>query len=132
MADDFDAKMEEVSERILHNYLGLRSLSALLPIPVQLPEGNIVGQEVLDAVRRLGEIVEDQPMPEQTQTAVAAAAGFYLASIDLFGLQLTHPETDRTLSLHCNLAGTWDALTFVMQWLLGPDDSDDSEEEDQG
>lgn len=86
MSDNEDRMLAAVSHGLTVTYSGLIATCAMLPVPITLPEGLVTNLEAVPAVRRVTDIVEEQPMPEEQHAMLYTASTLWLAAMDLFEL----------------------------------------------
>ncbi|MFE5771429.1 hypothetical protein ACFQ7O_24050 [Streptomyces sp. NPDC056485] len=120
MSDIADEMRNQLGAHLTRAYGALVTVSLNLPVPVTLPDGVVTNMEAVPAVRRLLEIVEDQPMPEEAQANLFAACAFWLGAEDLFRLLCTEEFNGaRAHSCAANLIMTEETLEDVTNFLLG-------------
>jgi hypothetical protein len=122
MSDEFDAKIERITERMAVTYAGLMACCERLPLPIKLPTGNIGGEHAIAAVRRVTEIARDQPIPEEQQAYLYGSCIQWLVAIDLLGLQLIDEHVDREPGIELNLRGAYETLIALAAWLMESED----------
>ncbi|MFC7869651.1 hypothetical protein ACFUS2_00625 [[Kitasatospora] papulosa] len=86
MSDFEELATRKIAAHLSVTYSGLATLCAALPIPVTLPTGAVSNLEAIPAVRRLMDITEDQPLPEQQQATLFAVGAFWLGAMDSYSL----------------------------------------------
>ncbi|MFI0530301.1 hypothetical protein ACH3XX_09655 [Streptomyces scabiei] len=126
MADSQDMTMGYLASRIGDIYTGIALLCMSLPVEIVLPIGSVSNVEVIPAVRRVAEIVEDQPMPEEVQAELFASCVFWLAAIDLYGLLTRDFHEVRVQSALANLIMAEDSAKAVAVWIREQPDPEDS------
>ncbi|WP_267244367.1 hypothetical protein [Streptomyces sp. PR69] len=118
MSDFEDQAMKRLSAHLSSTYAALAALCLNLPVPITLPTGAVSNIEATPAVRRIMEIVEDQPMPEAQQASLFAACAFWLGALDLYGLLAQGEFSDaRAHSAAANLLMASDTMSDVAEWL---------------
>ncbi|MDX3831375.1 hypothetical protein [Streptomyces europaeiscabiei] len=123
MADSQDMAMSYLASRIGDIYTAIALLCMSLPVEIVLPIGSVSNIEVIPAVRRVAEIVEDQPMPEEVQAELFASCVFWLAAIDLYGLLTQDFHEVRVQSALANLIMAEDSAKAVAVWIKDQQDS---------
>lgn len=123
MADSQDMTMGYLASRIGDIYTAIALLCMSLPVEIVLPIGSVSNVEVIPAVRRVAEIVEDQPMPEEVQAELFASCVFWLAAIDLYGLLTQDFHEVRVQSALANLIMAEDSAKVVAAWIKDQLDS---------
>lgn len=89
MSDHEDEMLATVSHGLTVAYTGLIATCAMLPVPITLPEGVVTNLDAVPAVRRVCELADQQPMPEEQQAMLYTGATLWLAAMDLFELLRT-------------------------------------------
>ncbi|TXL91598.1 hypothetical protein [Streptomyces sp. IB2014 016-6] len=117
MADSEDQAMKTLARHLSQAYTVLATLCLNLPVPVTLPTGAVSNLEVVQAVRRMMEITEDQPMPEEQQASLFAACSFWLGALDLYGVLTREFHTARAHSAAANLIMCDDTMHDLIVWL---------------
>jgi len=117
MADSQDMEMGRLASRIGEIYTALALICMSLPVEIVLPIGSVSNIETIPAVRRVVEIVEDQPMPEEVQAELYASCIFWLAAIDLYGLLTEDYHEARVQSALANLIMADDSAGMVAEWI---------------
>jgi len=117
MADSQDQAMGYLSSRLSEIYSALALICMSLPVEIVLPVGAVSNVEAIPAVRRVVEIVEDQPMPEEIQAELYACCVFWLAAIDLYGLLTEDYHEVRVQSALGNLITAEESARQVAHWI---------------
>ncbi|MDG9703784.1 hypothetical protein [Streptomyces sp. DH37] len=87
MSDEPERGMERLMVLIVDFYDLLAALLAKLPVPIALPEGPVYDSvEMTSAVRRVAEIIGDQPVSEDVKIGVWAASLHWLTAAEMFSL----------------------------------------------
>lgn len=118
MSDFEDLAMRKIAQHLSVTYSGLVTICAALPIPVALPTVAVSNLEAVPAVRRLMDITEDQPLPEQQQATLFAIAAFWLGAMDSYSL--LHREEFHSARAHSAAAALLmadDHLMDLTVWL---------------
>ncbi|MEV4974430.1 hypothetical protein [Streptomyces scopuliridis] len=122
MADSPDEMMEVLGDRIAETYIGLGMICANLPVPIELPTGVVNARTLTAAVRRVSEIAEDQPMPEEQVAGLFTASILYLAALDLLGMLQHNPyEESRAAGALGVLVLAQENLKDLAEWLAADD-----------
>ena len=120
MSDTADEMRGDLAAHLAKTYGALATTCLNLPIPVTLPGGVVEAGDAVAGVRRLMEITEDQPMPEQAQADLFSACAFWLGAEDLFRLLCTEEfNVPRAYSCAANLIMCENSLEDVVNFLLG-------------
>ncbi|MEU7044949.1 hypothetical protein AB0A77_28375 [Streptomyces varsoviensis] len=120
MSDRDDMIIRGAGLRVAATYASLVIMCDSLPTPIALPTGVVSPDEMIPAVRRVIEIVDDLIIPEEVQSMVFTACAFYLGALDLFGLFVAEPEhKPRLASVLANLGSADEAIQGVGYWLNG-------------
>ncbi|MFB6950194.1 hypothetical protein ACFCXP_11240 [Streptomyces niveus] len=117
MADSEDQAMERLAHHISMTYGVLATLCLSLPVAVTLPTGLVSNLDVVPAVRRMMDIIEDQPMPEEQQATLFAACSFWLGAMDLYGLLTRDFHIARANSAAACLLMCDDTMNDLIVWL---------------
>ncbi|MFB6950195.1 hypothetical protein ACFCXP_11245 [Streptomyces niveus] len=91
MSDTPDSMMRGLQSSLAAVYIALVGACEHLPVPITLPTGVVHSSELMDAVRRVSEISEEQPMPEEQQAMLYTGSIMWLAAADLYGM-LKHTD----------------------------------------
>ncbi|AEW94614.1 MULTISPECIES: hypothetical protein [Streptomycetaceae] len=117
--------MEDESENFAHlvaeianAYVKLVIACRALPIPVELPNGVILASDAEDAVRRLLDIIDDQPIPEAAESSLVLAASFWLAAHDVLHLHMEEPHKGRNLEVLACLIGAERYVNEFAEWAV--------------
>ncbi|MER7814524.1 hypothetical protein [Streptomyces sp. NPDC096153] len=118
MSDSEDQMMENLAHRLAVSYSALATLCQNLPIEVTIPTGEVSNSEIVPALRRVMEIVEDQPMPRSQQNLLHAACAYWLGAMDLYGLLATVEfHSARGHSVAACLVMADDMMRLLTAWL---------------
>ncbi|MFE9296579.1 hypothetical protein [Streptomyces niveus] len=117
MADSEDQAMKKLAQHLSMSYVVLATLCINLPIAVTLPTGEVSNVDIVPAIRRTMEIIEDQPMPEEQQATLFAACSFWLGAVDLYGLLTRDFHTARAHSAAACLLMCDDVMGDLIEWL---------------
>lgn len=118
MSDFEDETTGKLAAHLSTSYTVLATVCLNLPIPVTLPTGAVSNVEVVPAVRRIMEIVEDQPMPQQQQATLFAVCAFWLGALDIYSLLIRDEfATARANSVAANLLMAEDHMMDLTVWL---------------
>jgi hypothetical protein len=117
MADSEDFVMGHLASRLGEIYTALALLCMSLPVEIVLPVGAVTNIETIPAVRRVAEIVEDQPMPEEVQAELYASCLFWLGAMDLYGILTQDYHSVRAQSALANLITAEQSAREVAEWI---------------
>ncbi|MFI7014400.1 hypothetical protein [Streptomyces sp. NPDC050164] len=117
MADSEDFVMGHLASRLGEIYTALALLCMSLPVEIVLPVGAVTNIETIPAVRRVAEIVEDQPMPEEVQAELYASCVFWLGAMDLYGILTQDYHSVRAQSALANLITAEQSAREVAEWI---------------
>lgn len=119
MSDHEDEMMNQATARLTSTYGGLVACCANLPIPITLPSGLVTNLEIVPAVRRIEQLADEQPIPDEQQAQLYTAALLWLAAADLYKLLVTEDYVEaRVGGLLGILMMTRDTLKDLGEWLL--------------
>ncbi|MFB7399767.1 hypothetical protein ACFCZR_06305 [Streptomyces rubiginosohelvolus] len=119
MSDHEDQMMGAAAHRLTTVYGGLVACCAQLPLPISLPTGLVSNLEMVPAVRRIEQLAEEQPMPEDQQSALYTGAVLWLAAVDLYRLLVEEDYVEaRAAGLLGVLMVARDAINDLGTWLL--------------
>ncbi|WP_267244368.1 hypothetical protein [Streptomyces sp. PR69] len=120
MSDSRDERLAYIANRIRLIYVGLVDACEALPLPITLPKGSdVTNVEAIPAVRRVAEISEEEPMPEEQRAQLFTAAIMWLMAMDLYGLLVRFDYADaRADGAQAALMLAHDAVTDLGAWLL--------------
>ncbi|MEV5606998.1 hypothetical protein [Streptomyces sp. NPDC052225] len=119
MADSEDLNIEELARKLSLTYQGLVLCCEQLPIPVALPRHGATNVEAEPAVRRVAELADDQPMPEEIKAHLFTAAIFWLSGLDVFRVLVMDGWHDaRGLQVIGCLVVAQEALSDLGEWLI--------------
>lgn len=122
MSDQEDQALEKISAHLSRTYQALCHLAVNLPVPVTLPTRGVTNIEAVPAVRRLMELAEDQPMPEEQQATLFATCAFWLGALDLYALLVANEfHTSRAHSAAANLLMVDDHMLSLTEWIIEQD-----------
>ncbi|MFE7128942.1 hypothetical protein [Streptomyces sp. NPDC057617] len=119
MSDSEDDMMETLNRRLGTTYTGLVAVCANLPVPIALPTGVVTNTEIIPAVRRVADIAEEQPMPEEQHSQLYTGAVLWLSAADLYELLIKgeYVESRAAGALGILMIANG-ALTDLGEWLL--------------
>ncbi|MER8083829.1 hypothetical protein ABTZ57_01370 [Streptomyces sp. NPDC094048] len=119
MSDHEDEMMNLAGERLASIYGGLVACCEMLPLPIALPKGIVSNLDMVPAVRRIEQLADEQPMPEDQQAQLYTAAISWLAATDLFSLLVNEEYVEaRAAGVLGTLMIARDCLTDLGTWLL--------------
>ncbi|MER8233485.1 hypothetical protein [Streptomyces sp. NPDC094049] len=103
MSDKHEQDLNAISGPLGSCYLVIAKVCAHLPIPIELPVGIVLDSAVaVPAVVRVTELIQDQPVDEEVQSALFSACLFWLASVKLFS-RFTAIKDDPTAGVEIEL-----------------------------
>ncbi|WP_052744212.1 hypothetical protein [Streptomyces odonnellii] len=119
MSDYEDDMMETLNRRLGTTYGGLVAVCANLPVPITLPQGVVTNTEIIPAVRRVADISDEQPMPEDQHAQLFTGSVLWLTAADAFQLLIKEGYVEsRAAGALGVLMIANDALTDLGGWLL--------------
>ncbi|MER8030706.1 hypothetical protein ABTZ78_17305 [Streptomyces bauhiniae] len=122
MADSNDFDQERITRSLIKQYMVLRSACEMMPLPIVLPkqaDGIFDNSEASPAVRRIVEIADELPIPEENRAELFTAALFWLTASDLLAIILGHGWSDvRGFQALAALELSGDALAAFGMWVL--------------
>ncbi|ARF62883.1 hypothetical protein B1H20_16920 [Streptomyces violaceoruber] len=119
MSDHEDEMMDLAVTRLRNVYGGLVACCAQLPLPITLPTGVVTNFDTVPAVRRVEELADEQPMPEEQKGALYTAAVLWLAAADLYRLLVEEGYVEaRAAGVLGTLLIARDSLKELGTWLL--------------
>ncbi|MEU6513649.1 hypothetical protein [Streptomyces sp. NPDC046978] len=124
MADSGDLNIEAIAHKIATQYAVLAASCDMLPIPIAIPEPTetLSNRDTVPAVRRVAEIADGQPVPEEVQAHLFTAAIFWLTAMDLLGILVSNQWNEvRGFQALAALDVSGSALADLGTWLLGQD-----------
>jgi hypothetical protein len=122
MADSEDLTNEALARKLSTTYTTLAAACDMLPIPITLPRRGVTNIEALPAVRRIVDLAEEQPMPEDVQAHLFTAAIFWLSALDVFAVLVNNEwNHQRAFQVAGCLSVAHDALSDLAEWLLAQD-----------
>ncbi|QIJ62566.1 hypothetical protein [Streptomyces sp. JB150] len=127
MSDEFERETQLLGNMLLAVYTLLHRVCGLLPIPIQLPDfdGNTLrGTEMNEAVTRLVEVINDEPVDELVQSGIWGAGLHWLSASHLFSRYMDTREGIVALEIRLNIVTAHDGLHAVEDLLLGEDPDD--------
>jgi hypothetical protein len=127
MSDESERETQLLGNMLLAVYTLLHRVCGLLPIPIQLPDfdGNTLrGSEMNEAVTRLVEVINDEPVDELVQSGIWGAGLHWLSASHLFSRYMDTGEAIVALEIRLNIVTAHDGLHAVEDLLLGEDPDD--------
>lgn len=114
MSDNHDRMIHEVGEHIGRIYSLIASVCRALPLPINLPNGPVIeGSEAIPAVKRVVEIIEDQPVDEIIQAGIWGGCLHWLAAAHLYSALLDHEDQVLELEIGINLTTAGEGLVLI-------------------
>ncbi|MEV5944534.1 hypothetical protein [Streptomyces sp. NPDC051994] len=83
MADQGDLNVERVLDELRDFYTGLVIANLRLPLPIALPTKIERFTDVLNAVMRAYELIDDQPMPEEALAVLTTTTLYWISAAEL-------------------------------------------------
>jgi hypothetical protein len=83
MADQGDIDLEKVLDELRDFYTGLVVSYLRLPLPIALPTRIERFTDVMDAVLRAYELIDDQPMPEDALAVLTTTTLYWISAAEL-------------------------------------------------
>ncbi|MER7807903.1 hypothetical protein [Streptomyces sp900116325] len=119
MSDHEDEMMGLATARLTSVYGGLVACCEMLPIPITLPTGLVTNLDMIPAVRRIEQLADEQPIPDEQQAQLYTAALLWLAAADLYKLLVQEDYVEaRVGGLLGILMMARDNLKDLGEWLL--------------
>jgi hypothetical protein len=122
MSDESDQMMQHLMSHLTATYGSLGDVVHLLPVPIHIPtEGMHQVTDLIVTVERVIDLAEEEPMPEEQQAALIAAALHWLAAADLIAIAVSRSAVSgskRLLTAALLLSEADDALGDLMVWLV--------------
>ncbi|MFF2522253.1 hypothetical protein [Streptomyces liangshanensis] len=120
MSDHEEDARRTVIVHLHHTYLHLVTACAALPVPISLTE-HFEPEEVVEAVKRVVDLSDEQPMPEDQQVDLFTGAIMILAATDLLAALNAEFAEWRAMAAMASLAVGMDSLHELMEWLAEND-----------
>ncbi|MFY3807656.1 hypothetical protein, partial [Escherichia coli] len=112
MSDEPDRQIENLDRALNSIYDLLASICSRLPIPITLPRGPVTDGNAIPAVKRMIEIIDDQPLTHQLALGIWTGALHWLSAAHL--LNALHIEWDHSLNLAAQLNLTTGGETLMV------------------
>jgi hypothetical protein len=125
MSDESEREIQTLGIALLTVYTLISRVCELLPIPITLPDfdGDVLhGPEMISAVTRVTELVEDEPISEDLQAGLWGGCLHWLSAAHLFSRFMQTGEHVVSLEIRINLVTGADALHIVAHQLTGNQD----------
>ncbi|AEW94615.1 MULTISPECIES: hypothetical protein [Streptomycetaceae] len=116
MADENNDEHETMGSQIALLYIVIVLACRILPIPVELPRETSAGEA---AIRRLLDILDEQPMPDEQKAHLSMACAFWLSAQDLHQLNAANWQGTRQYQIAANLMAGEGAITEFSEWAMG-------------
>ncbi|MGW1796894.1 hypothetical protein ACWCQN_13000 [Streptomyces sp. NPDC001984] len=116
MSDDRERKTQELGVALYGIYTLISRVCGLLPIPIKLPtfEDDVLhGQEMIKAVTRVIDLIEDEPMDELLQAGIWGGSLHWLSAAHLYSRFIETGEHVVGLEITINLVTAGDAIIEV-------------------
>jgi hypothetical protein len=117
MADDFEDGAEAAGFHLSVIYKLIVLTCADLPIPIQLPQGMVQIPDAVEGVRRVADIIIDQPIPEEMQAEFYAGCAYWLSAVDILGLQVANPEINRLRQVAACMVAAEEGIRNIARWV---------------
>ena len=119
MSDQPDYEAEDLTKVLVGIYVLIHKVCARLPLPIALPafDGVFDSTEILPAVIRVTEIIQDQPVDEDIQAGLWGGCLHWLSAAYLFHQWLHSQEDVLATMVRINLVTAGDALVAVAEEL---------------
>lgn len=119
MADRDDEVMSSLALSISHVYSMLVHVCGLLPVPIGLPvDHHVPASDAIPAIRRITELVGEQPMGEDQMLKLYSGCIHLLAALDLYGLCSMSYHDNRADGVAALLLHTQEDLESLEIWLI--------------
>jgi hypothetical protein len=121
MSDEPERETQQLGVALLAVYTLLMRVCGLLPIPIGLPdfEGDTLhGEEMNEAVKRVVNVIGDEPIDEILQAGVWGSALHWLAASHLFSRYMGTEDGIVALEVRMNIVLAHDGLHEVEAVLL--------------
>lgn len=125
MSDEHERETQELGNAILGIYTLITRVCGLLPIPISLPdfeENHLDGAEMIEAVTRITDLVEDEPIGEDLQAGIWGGCLHWLSAAHLFTRYMETGERIVAMEIRLNLVTGGDVLHTVAHMLIDQQD----------
>lgn len=125
MSDEFERETQELGNAILAVYLLITRVCGLLPIPISLPdfeEDVLTGERMMEGVARLIDLIEDEPISEETQAGIWGSCIHWHSAAHLYQRWMEHHEHLVATEIRLNLVTAGDVLHAVGHELIDSQD----------
>ncbi|WHX19812.1 hypothetical protein QFW82_23575 [Streptomyces malaysiensis subsp. malaysiensis] len=113
MSDDADRQIERLDRALNSIYDLLVSICARLPIPITLPQGPATDGNTIPAVKRMIEIIDDQPLTHQLTVGIWSGALHWLSAAHLLDMLRTEWDHSINLAVQLNLTAGGETLMVM-------------------
>lgn len=114
MSDNHDRMIQETGEHVGRIYQLIASVCRALPLPISLPDGPVIeGSEAIPAVKRVVEIIDDQPIDDVLKAGIWGGCLHWLAAAHLFTALIDHEDTVLKMEIEINLATAGEGLIVM-------------------
>lgn len=111
MSDRHDRMIQEAGDSIGRIYALIVRICAHLPVPITLPDGPVIeGSEAIPAIKRVVEIIADQPITEEIQVGIWGGCLHWLSAAHLFTALIDHEDQTLWMEIEINLTTGGEAL----------------------
>ncbi|MEW2164396.1 hypothetical protein AB0912_15590 [Streptomyces sp. NPDC007084] len=123
MADSQDEVIERLALGLSVTYSGLARVCLALPVPIALATGpGVSNLEAIPAVRRIMEVLRDQPMPEEQHGNLYSVCAYWLAAMDVFTVLVAAEfHAARAMSIEACLMMADGCLLDIAGWAASQD-----------
>ncbi|MEZ0066698.1 hypothetical protein ABIA32_002710 [Streptacidiphilus sp. MAP12-20] len=92
--------------------------SRILPVPVELPSGEVSPEQVKPSVIQLAELAKDQPMPQDQQVKLEMVALLFVGGMDLLATYDHHRRKYLAGAAMCSFLATEEYALELARWLV--------------
>lgn len=125
MSDERERETQELGNAILTIYTLITRVCGLLPIPISLPdfeEDHLDGAQMIEAVTRITDLVEDEPISEDLQAGIWGGCLHWLSAAHLFTRYMDTGERIVAMEIRLNLVTGGEVLHAVAHTLIDQQD----------
>ncbi|WP_282698019.1 hypothetical protein [Streptomyces sp. CC208A] len=122
MSDENDRMQTTLAVALVEVYETLRLIGLFLPIPIALPKGpEYKITEMAPAVRRMVELIQDQPMAEEEMALIWGAALTWCSAEMIFGRYLRDSDPVTAMQTQLLIQEAGEALITYLDGEKGAD-----------
>jgi hypothetical protein len=121
MSDESERETQNLGIAILGIYTLITRVCGFLPIPITLPDfadNTLHGQEMIQAVTKVTEVIEDEPISEDLQAGIWGGCLHWLSAAHLFSRYMETGEHIVSLEIRINLVTGGEALGAAARELI--------------